>query len=166
MKNNNILVNSLARGHVVERLVANVCHRPAEELSDLVQMVYDILLHKPPRKLQRAEHNRALNYYIVAIIKNLYFSKTSPYHRKIRHPGHHGPVPQEWGHDPEVDEGDERCQQAVAALPPADRALFLQYVEAGGFRELSRRCGIPRSTLHDRIAKIRQTLKKELINNQ
>lgn len=95
MKNNNVLVNSLARGRVVERMVANVTRRPASELGDLVQMVYEILLRKPPRQMHRIMRNRAMNYYIVAIIRNLYFSKTSPYHRRIRRFERHGDVPKE-----------------------------------------------------------------------
>lgn len=165
MQHNHTIVSQLARLEVVERLVANVCHRPASELGDLVQMVYDILLHKPPQELQRAERNRALNYYIVAIIKNLYFSKTSPYHRKIRRPGQHDEVPQKWEPAPDADESDERCRRAVATLPPEERNLFLRYVEAGGLRNLSRSLGVSVSTLHYRIEKIRQTLKKKITNN-
>ncbi len=88
-KGNNVLIDSLARNRVVESLVANITHRPASELGDLVQMVYEILLRKPPRKLHQVMRNRALTYYIVGIITNLYFSKTSPYHRKIRRFGQH-----------------------------------------------------------------------------
>lgn len=81
---NNDVVDALARDRVVEHLVAATTRRPASELGDLVQMVYEILLRKPPRHLQRVRRNMAVNYYIVGIIRNLYFSKTSPYHRKIR----------------------------------------------------------------------------------
>lgn len=81
---NHILVESLAHQHVVEHLVASITKRPATHLGDLVQMVYEILLRKPPRQLRGIIRNKALNYYIVAIIRNLYFSKTSPYYRKIR----------------------------------------------------------------------------------
>lgn len=93
--NNSILVDSLARQHVVEHLVASVTKRPAAQLGDLVQMVYEILLRKPARHLHRIARNKALNYYIVAIIRNLYFSKTSPYYRKIRRLEKHRNAPQE-----------------------------------------------------------------------
>lgn len=92
---NNDVVDALARCRVVERLVANITRRPASELGDLVQMVYEILLRKPSRHLRRVGRNRAMNYYIIAIIKNLYFSKTSPYHRKIRRFEQHSDVPKE-----------------------------------------------------------------------
>lgn len=166
MNKNNSLIGSLARARVVEHLVSNVCHRSAEELGDLVQMVYDILLHKPAREIERVVRNRAVNYYIVGIIQNLYYSKTSPYHRKIRRPEVHDEVTEEHGSTAPDADIDDQCLRAVASLPEADRTLFLQYVEAGGFRELTRRCGIPRSTLRYRIAKIRRTLKKKITNNQ
>lgn len=77
-------IASLARNRVVEHLVTNVTKRPAKEMGDLAQMVYEILLTKPPHVLEKVIRNNALPYYIVAIIRNLYFSKTSPYYRKIR----------------------------------------------------------------------------------
>ncbi len=95
MRNNNILVNSLAQGRVVEHLVSNITRRPASEMGDLVQMVYEILLRKSPRQLRRVMRNRAMNYYIIGIIRNQYFSNTSPYHRKIRRHDRHADVPQE-----------------------------------------------------------------------
>ena len=88
-------IAALARNKVVEHLVARVTKRPAKELGDLVQMVYEILLTKPPRLLERVIRNNALPYYIVAIIRNLYFSKTSPYYRKIRRHQTHRNVPKE-----------------------------------------------------------------------
>ncbi len=166
MNKNNSLIGSLARARVVEHLVSNVCHRPASELGDLVQMVYDILLHKPARDIERVVRNRAVNSYIVAIIKNLYFSKTSPYHRKIRRPEEHDEVTEEHGSTAPDADIDDQCLRAVASLPEADRTLFLQYVEAGGIRELARRLGKKHVALFYRIAKIRRTLKKKITNNQ
>lgn len=95
MRNNNVLVTSLARNHVVEHLVTVTTQRPASELGDLVQIVYEILLRKPPKQLHRVMRNQALNYYIIGIIRNQYFSNTSPYHRKIRRHDRHADVPQE-----------------------------------------------------------------------
>lgn len=95
MKNNNMLVASLARGRVVENLAVRTTGRPASELGDLVQMVYEILLRKPPQNIERVVKNKALDFYIVAIIRNLYFSKTSPYHRNIRRHERHADVTKE-----------------------------------------------------------------------
>lgn len=164
--NNHDFIKSLARGRVVEHLVSNVCHRPPSELGDLVQMVYDILLHKPAREIERVVNNKAANYYVVAIIRNLYYSKTSPYHRKIRQPEVHDEVGEEVGSTAPDADPDDRCTRAVASLPEADRELFMQYVEAGGIRPLARRRGLRPSTLHYRIDRIREKLKKTITNNQ
>lgn len=78
------LIDSIARNGLVERLVANVCHRHHRALPDLVQMVYEALLKYDGQKLLRIHRRGALNFFIVRVIENLYFSQTSPYYRQIR----------------------------------------------------------------------------------
>ena len=78
------LIDSIARERVVERLVTNVCHRHHRALPDLVQMVYEALLNYDGQKLLRIHQRSALNFFIVRVIGNLYFSRTSPYYRQIR----------------------------------------------------------------------------------
>lgn len=78
------LIDSIAREILVERLVTNVCHRHHRALSDLVQMVYEALLRYDGKKLLRIHQRGALNFFIVRVIGNLYFSRTSPYYRQIR----------------------------------------------------------------------------------
>lgn len=78
------LIDTIAREGLVERLVANVCHRRHRALPDLVQMVYEALLRYDGQKLLRIHRRGALNFFIVRVIGNLYFSRTSPYYRQIR----------------------------------------------------------------------------------
>lgn len=78
------LIDSIAREILVERLVTNVSHRHHRALSDLVQMVYEALLRYDGKKLLRIHQRGALNFFIVRVIGNLYFSRTSPYYRQIR----------------------------------------------------------------------------------
>lgn len=78
------LIDNIARDGLVERLVANVCHRRHRSLPDLVQMVYEALLKYDGQKLMRIHDRGALNFFIVRVIGNLYFSRTSPYYRQIR----------------------------------------------------------------------------------
>jgi len=78
------LIDSIARERVVERLVANVCRRHHRAIPDLVQMVYETLLNYDEEKLMRIHDRGALNFFIVRVIGNLYFSRTSPYYRQIR----------------------------------------------------------------------------------
>ena len=55
-----------------------------QALPDLVQMVYEALLNYDGQKLLRIHQRSALNFFIVRVIGNLYFSRTSPYYRQIR----------------------------------------------------------------------------------
>lgn len=80
----NELVEKLAKDALVERLVSNVCHKRHSVLPDLVQMVYEALLRCDERRLLLIYERGALNFFIVRIIENLYFSRTSPYHKQIR----------------------------------------------------------------------------------
>ena len=86
------LIDNIARDGLVERLVANVCHRRHRSLSDLVQMVYEALLKYDEEKLMRIHRRGALNFFIVRIIENLYFSRTSPYYRQIRRFAQHSDI--------------------------------------------------------------------------
>lgn len=63
---------------MVERLVANVCRRHHRAIPDLVQMVYEALLKYDGQKLMRIHDRGALNFFIVRVIGNLYFSRTNP----------------------------------------------------------------------------------------
>ena len=47
-------------------------------------MVYEALLNYDGQKLLRIHQRSALNFFIVRVIGNLYFSRTSPYYRQIR----------------------------------------------------------------------------------
>lgn len=80
----NELVEKIAKDALVERLVSNVCHRRHSVLPDLVQMVYEALLKCEEGRLLQIYRRGALNFFIVRIIENLYFSRTSPYHKQIR----------------------------------------------------------------------------------
>lgn len=86
------LIDYIARDGLVERLVANVCHRRHRSLSDLVQMVYEALLNYDEEKLMCIHRRGALNFFIVRIIENLYFSRTSPYYRQIRRFAQHSDI--------------------------------------------------------------------------
>lgn len=56
-----------------------------------------------------------------------------------------------------------QCKKALAALPDADRQLFILYAEMGNVRKLSQILGVSSSTLHYRILKIKNRLRKQVI---
>lgn len=79
------VIGKLANEGVVERLAEKVCRRPAGQLSDLCQMVYLILLEYDSEKIVELYERRQINFFIVRILKNQFFGKTSSYHYAYRH---------------------------------------------------------------------------------
>ncbi len=57
------LIDTIAREGLVERLVANVCHRRHRALPDLVQMAYEALLKSDGQKLLNLYQRNALNFF-------------------------------------------------------------------------------------------------------
>ncbi len=80
------IVGALAKRKVVENLVQNVAHRSnlRGELSDLVQIIYLALLQTDPARLEHLATSGQMNFYIVRLITNQYFSESSPFYREIR----------------------------------------------------------------------------------
>lgn len=77
--NKNEIVEQMAREGRVETLVAVLCNREASELRDLAQMVYLALLSKPDKYIEGIWQRGEMNYYLVRIIKNQFFSNHSPF---------------------------------------------------------------------------------------
>lgn len=78
------IIGKLARERVVETLAERVCRRPGSELKDLCQMVYLILLEYDGDKIADLYENKQINFFIVRILKNQFYGKTSAYHYAYR----------------------------------------------------------------------------------
>ena len=80
------IVGALAKGRAVEKLVQNVTHHSTlqGELSDLVQIIYFALLQTDPARLEHLTASGQMNFYIVRLIMNQYFSESSPFYSQIR----------------------------------------------------------------------------------
>lgn len=78
------LVERLAVGRHVERLIANICGGPSFDLFDLSQIVYLSLLEDDARKLLHLDEVGELDYFLVRVIKNQYRSNSSPWYRQCR----------------------------------------------------------------------------------
>lgn len=173
------LIDTIAREGLVERLVANVCHRRHRALPDLVQMVYEALLKSDGQKLLNLYQRNALNFFIVRIIENLYFSLTSPYYRQIRKFSRMSDeLKDEWMNDDRLtqfhlieeeytasrgvfDEDDVRvrcCKDALRRLSGVDRRLFILYAESGSVRKMSQMLGVSKSTVQNRVTEIRRKI--------
>lgn len=81
----NKIIEQLAREKVVETIVENVTHRAiSRDTKDLSQMVYLTLLTYDEKKVVEMWEDGELNFFIVAIIRNQYFSETSPFYQQIK----------------------------------------------------------------------------------
>lgn len=77
------IVEQLAKDKVVEGIARNL-KVPPDEIDDLAQEVYLILLEYDQGKLRKIYVNNEINYFITKVLMNQYFSKTSKYHYTYR----------------------------------------------------------------------------------
>lgn len=80
----NEIIALLAGDRRVERLIANICKRSGPDIDDLAQIIYEALLRYDAAKIIYLFENEQIDYFIVRIIENQYFSKTSPFFAQIR----------------------------------------------------------------------------------
>lgn len=75
------IITELAEQRVVENIVQVVCKSSRHDLPDLAQMIYVALLEYDDEKIRSLHDNGQMNYFIVRIVRNQYFSDQSPYYR-------------------------------------------------------------------------------------
>lgn len=79
------IINELAKGRIVETMVANIAHHDLDDnLKDLCQIIYISLLNKEPQCIEELHEHNELNYYISQMITNQYFTSNSPWHNAFR----------------------------------------------------------------------------------
>lgn len=76
------VIEEFAKERYVEKIVKNICKSSAPELLDLAQMVYEILLTYDETKIIDLYENGQLGFFIVRVVKNQYYSNTSPFYRE------------------------------------------------------------------------------------
>ena len=88
----NEVIEKLAEGRHVERIVQNVAHAKAldADLRDLCQMVYLFLLEYDEDKIVDLWECDALGYFIARIVCNQFRTNKSAFRRAIRPAGIHG----------------------------------------------------------------------------
>ena len=82
------IIEQLAAEKRVEAIAERVCKRPAAAIVDLVQIVYLALLTMAPDKIIDLWEHGQINFFIVAILRNQFYSKKSPYWRQVREFSH------------------------------------------------------------------------------
>ncbi len=84
MKTAREIVEELAKARRVEELCRNICKRPASELEDLAQIIYLSLLKARPGIIVEMYGNGQLDFYLVRMIKNQFYSSDRAYYRENR----------------------------------------------------------------------------------
>lgn len=74
------IVSSIAKLGIVERIVKSMGSK-SPYTEDLAQDIYEALLRKPDELVQSLFDNGQLTFYIIKMVKNNVFSKTSPFYR-------------------------------------------------------------------------------------
>lgn len=78
------IVEKLAQERVVENLARVICKVSNNYLDDLSQMVYVYLLEYDEEKIVTLYEEGSLRFFLVRIIKNQWYSHTSPFHYTYR----------------------------------------------------------------------------------
>lgn len=82
------IIEQIAKERMVESMVQNIAHQALnDDLSDLCQIIYLILLEYDDDKLQDLWENNQIRFFLARIIVNQYRSSNSPFHilyRKFR----------------------------------------------------------------------------------
>ena len=75
------IVEELARSHTIEAVVCRVAHSPlTDDLKDLSQMVYGIILDYDEERLNDLRDCGQLENFIARIVLNQFRSRTSPFY--------------------------------------------------------------------------------------
>ena len=80
------IVGTIAESRMVEVLIQSVTHHPAiaGDLKDLAQIIYFALLQTDVARLEQLTTSGEMQFYIVRMIQNQYFSNRSPFYAEIR----------------------------------------------------------------------------------
>lgn len=78
------IIEELAEHRAVEEIVHTVCKVARSELDDLAQMIYEALLMYDEKKIVSLYTKGQINYFIVRIVQNQFYSETSQFHAQFR----------------------------------------------------------------------------------
>jgi len=153
-QNNDLCLNK------VREIVSN-----PDEADDLYQSVVEQLLRKPD-KIDKVT-DKEKYYFFIRVIRNNYFSKTSPYHYQYRKPSEKNIQVKEdileQIEDEEYNEEQPSMEWIKNELQHLDwfsRDLFLLWLELNTISNVSRQTQIPLNSVSRYINKIKKELKK------
>lgn len=159
-KNNNILVKMV--GDIIKN---------EDDVMDLYQSVVEQILSKPDKANKIPDEQKT--YYFIRLIKNNYYSKTSPYHYQIRKgKERYSPLEEsvlESIPDTLYDESIPDIfwvKEQLESLDWFSRDLFLLYIELETITKVSNQTQIPMNSVSRYIKKIKDILKTKWENER
>lgn len=78
------IIERMARERMVEELVFKIRVEEEQDKKDLCEDIYVNLLEKDEEKIQHLWKTKAMKYFLVRMIGNMIYSKTSPYYTKYK----------------------------------------------------------------------------------
>ena len=136
-----------------------------DEADDLYQSVVEQLLRKPD-KIDKVT-DKEKYYFFIRVIRNNYFSKTSPYHYQYRKPSEKNiQVKEDILEQIEDEEYNDELpdmewvKNELQHLDWFSRDLFLLWLELNTISNVSRQTQIPLNSVSRYINKIKKELKK------
>jgi RNA polymerase sigma factor (sigma-70 family) len=152
-QNNDLCLNK------VREIVSN-----PDEADDLYQSVVEQLLRKPDKIDKVTDKEK---YYFIRVIRNNYFSKTSPYHYQYRKPSEKNiQIKEDILEQIEDEEYNDELpdmewvKNELQHLDWFSRDLFLLWLELNTISNVSRQTQIPLNSVSRYINKIKKELKK------
>lgn len=77
------ILDELDRENVIKDMCTNMRINP-NDVDDLIQEIYVILLEYDPKKIVEMYNKKQLRFFIVGVLKRQYNSKTSPFYKKYK----------------------------------------------------------------------------------
>lgn len=78
------IIDEISNNKLVERLIKKVCKTDDDDLEDLTQDIYLSLLEKSEDLISYLYSEDELEFFIIKMIKNNYFSKNSPFYKNYK----------------------------------------------------------------------------------
>jgi hypothetical protein len=77
------ILDELERDNIIRDMCMNMRVSP-NDIEDLIQEVYIILLEYSPNKIIELYEKKQLKFFIVGILRRQYYSNTSPFYKKYK----------------------------------------------------------------------------------
>lgn len=77
------ILDELERENIIRDMCLNMRVSP-NDIEDLIQEVYIILLEYNPKKIIELYEKKQLKFFIVGILRRQYHSNTSPFYKKYK----------------------------------------------------------------------------------